>query len=301
MEGVTSEGLAWAREGVLAAVSDKDPSGAVRMFDLESGANYTLRARESVGSIPAGDASSRDPASRRLTCVARDGDSGALAVGSRDGRVTVFRRVGGSDEDERRNRAGGEKKNVRANDASNDASSASRKPSRRGDRLEKDADAEDEDSEPSDEGSEGSSDENETAISEETSDERAWRRSATTHVPNATRVTALRFASKSSRVLSALVETNSASSPSVSSDEHPTRRGSATSVSGTTRQTEHLAAHVLARVRLADKVRHGVSLAHLTETEVLVESALGAFPPRAFRSGAGQILGADVAGDFLLV
>ena len=44
-----------------------------------------------------------------------------------------------------------------------------------------------------------------------------------------------------------------------------------------------------------------MSLAHLTETEVLVESAVGAFPPRAFRSGAGQILGADVAGDFLLV
>ena len=312
VEGVTSEGLAWAREGVLAAVSDKDPSGAVRMFDLESGANYALRARESASDAPgpAGDASSRDPASRRLTCVARDGDSGALAVGSRDGRVTVFRRVGGSDEDARR-RAGGEKKKVPANDT--DASSASRKPSRRGDSrgygrarwsrggLEKDADAEDEDSESSDEGSSGSSDENERTKTE-SSDERAWCRSATTHVPGATRVTALRFAeAKSSRVLSALVETNSASSPSVSSDEHPTRRGSATSVSGTTRQTEHLAAHVLARVRLADKVRHGVSLAHLTETEVLVESALGAFPPRAFRSGAGQILGADVAGDFLLV
>ena len=299
VEGVTAEGLAWAREGVLAAVSDKDPSGAVRMFDLESGANYALRARES-SEVPAGDASSRDPASRRLTCVARDGDSGALAVGSRDGRVTVFRRVGGSDEDERRRARGGEKKKVHANDAEFSASSASRKPSRRGDRLEKDADAEDEDSEPSDEGSEGSSDENETAISEETSDERAWRRSATTHVPNATRVTALRFASKSSRVLSALV-VDGASSPSVSSDD--ARRGSGTN-SGTNsakNQTHRLAAHVLARVRLADKTRHGVSLAHLTETEVLVESAVGAFPPRAFRSGAGQILGADVAGDFLLV
>ena len=81
VEGVTAEGLAWAREGVLAAVSDKDPSGAVRMFDLESGANYALRARES----------SEVPAETRLRETRRrggrrawrgDGDSGALAAGS---------------------------------------------------------------------------------------------------------------------------------------------------------------------------------------------------------------------------
>ena len=137
VEGVTAEGLAWAREGVLAAVSDKDPSGAVRMFDLESGANYTLRARgERVGRA----GSRRRRVFARPGVAAADvrgaptGTRGALAVGSRDGRVTVFRRVGGSDEDERRNRAGGEKKKVHANDASS-ASSASRKPSRRGDRL----------------------------------------------------------------------------------------------------------------------------------------------------------------------
>ena len=106
VEGVTSEGLVWAREGVLAAVSDKDPSGAVRMFDLDSGANYSLRAWDSehVGGddktrLVTSQDSSRDPASRRLTCVARDDATGAIGVGSRDGRVAVFRRVGGFDED----------------------------------------------------------------------------------------------------------------------------------------------------------------------------------------------------------
>lgn len=142
VEGVTSEGLVWAREGVLAAVSDKDPSGAVRMFDLESGANYSLRAWDSEH-VSGGDKtrlvtsqdSSRDFASRRLTCVARDDATGGLAVGSRDGRVAVFRRVGGFDEDERR-RTGTtrdtDKQTTKSSDASRRAGS-SRRSRRRGD------------------------------------------------------------------------------------------------------------------------------------------------------------------------
>ena len=56
--GDTAEGLAWAipwRPWTRGA-SDKR-CGAVRKFDLESGANYTLRARESASDAPgrAGD------------------------------------------------------------------------------------------------------------------------------------------------------------------------------------------------------------------------------------------------------
>ena len=342
VEGVAAEGLAWASEGVLAAVSDKDPSGAVRMFDLESGANCLVRAWDGEPN-ERGGTPSRDPTSRRLTCVARDADSGALAVGSRDGRVAVFRRAsrsfeedeigggipfGGDETGERvrqsddarrarrrsavrgtnEKRTTGRRRRTSANGASPEASSSAET-----DSSDADADAATNASASSDE------------LSRPGLDERAWRRSATTRVPGATRVVALRFAPRSSRVLSALaadsrdgaaraaartahegqkwlVERSSALG--VPDDERKSASSSVTNASAQEASNpvpRNLTAHVLARVRLADKVRDGVSLAHLSGDEVLVESAAGAFAPRAFRSGAGQILGADVAGDALLV
>jgi hypothetical protein len=223
VEGVTSEGLVWAREGVLAAVSDKDPSGAVRMFDLESGANYSLRAWDSEH-VSGGDKtrlvtsqdSSRDPASRRLTCVARDDATGGLAVGSRDGRVAVFRRVGGFDEDERR-RTGTtrdtDKQTTKSSDASRRAGSSRR--ARRRD-VARETSARDDEATSDEATSDASSDADDandafsarTSSNDDDRDERAWRRSATTRLVSSSatsHVVALRFASKSSRVLSALV------------------------------------------------------------------------------------------------
>ena len=187
----------------------------------------------------------------------------------------MFRRVGGSDEDERRNRAGGEKETYTRTTRLR-VFRVHFKPSRRGDRLEKDAEPE-----AVSRAFRRENDENETDT-KETSDERAWRRSATTHVPNASRVTALRFASKSSRVLRA----RSSSIGRVvavrrASDDAPRVR---VGDFGLWRLIwTRLAAHVLARVRLADKTRHGVSLAHHRNRGF--RSAVGAFPPRAFAVG----------------
>ena len=330
VEGVTSEGLVWAREGVLAAVSDKDPSGAVRMFDLDSGANYSLRAWDSEH-VSGGDDktrlvtsqdSSRDPASRRLTCVARDDATGAIGVGSRDGRVAVFRRVGGFDEDERR-RTGTtrdtDKQTTKSSDASRRAGSSRR--SRRRDVARDDEATSDE---ATSDASSDADDANDafsarTSSNDDDRDERAWRRSATTRLVSSSatsHVVALRFASKSSRVLSALVADDKEGAFSKSRTAHDKqKRDGGVSVFGDGGGEENgksacwksvlcLSAHVLANVRLADKVRDGVSLAHLAGDELVVESAVGLFPPRAFQSGKsanGQILGADVAGDFLLI
>ena len=78
----------WAAPGTLAVVNERDPSCAVRVFDLDSGENYTLLPPQAPRTGVAAD-----PSGRRLTCLSRDAAADVLACGQRDGRVTLFRRV----------------------------------------------------------------------------------------------------------------------------------------------------------------------------------------------------------------
>lgn len=78
----------WAAPGTLAVVNERDPSCAVRVFDLDSGENYTLLPPQASRTGVAAD-----PSGRRLTCLSRDAAADVLACGQRDGRVTLFRRV----------------------------------------------------------------------------------------------------------------------------------------------------------------------------------------------------------------
>ena len=79
-------------------VNDRDPSCAVRVFDLNTGDNYALvpPARRKTAGLPSASAPARDadPSGRRLTCVCYDAASRVLACGQRDGRVTMFRHTG---------------------------------------------------------------------------------------------------------------------------------------------------------------------------------------------------------------
>ena len=67
--------LAWTEPGVLAVVNDRDPSCAVRMFDLNNGDNYVLvpPARRKSQGLPKGsdgrDTAGGDPTGRRLSCL----------------------------------------------------------------------------------------------------------------------------------------------------------------------------------------------------------------------------------------
>ncbi len=90
--------VAWTQPGVLAVVNDRDPSCAVRVFDLNTGDNYALvpPARRKTSGLPSASMPTRDadPSGRRLTCVCYDSTSRVLACGQRDGRVTMFRHTG---------------------------------------------------------------------------------------------------------------------------------------------------------------------------------------------------------------
>jgi len=90
--------VAWTQPGVLAVVNDRDPSCAVRVFDLNTGDNYALvpPARRKTAGLPSASMPTRDadPSGRRLTCVCYDSASRVLACGQRDGRVTMFRHTG---------------------------------------------------------------------------------------------------------------------------------------------------------------------------------------------------------------
>ena len=79
-------------------VNDRDPSCAVRMFDLNKGDNYVLvpPARRKSQGLPKGDGrdtAGGDPTGRRLSCLCYDADAKTLACGQRDGRVVMFRRT----------------------------------------------------------------------------------------------------------------------------------------------------------------------------------------------------------------
>ena len=76
--------------------NERDPSCSVRVFDLRSGENYALSAKEDPANAAADDSDSRQ--GRRLACVAYDADSTTLACGRRDGRVVLFRRTDAEDE-----------------------------------------------------------------------------------------------------------------------------------------------------------------------------------------------------------
>ena len=86
----------WAGRGALAVTNERDPSCSVRVFDLRSGENYALSAKEDPANAAADDSDSRQ--GRRLACVAYDADSTTLACGRRDGRVILFRRTDAEDE-----------------------------------------------------------------------------------------------------------------------------------------------------------------------------------------------------------
>ena len=86
----------WAGRGALAVTNERDPSCSVRVFDLRSGENYALSAKEDPANAAADDSDSRQ--GRRLACVAYDADSTTLACGRRDGRVVLFRRTDAEDE-----------------------------------------------------------------------------------------------------------------------------------------------------------------------------------------------------------
>ena len=86
----------WAGRGALAVTNERDPSCSVRVFDLRSGENYALSAKEDPVNAAADDSDSRQ--GRRLACVAYDADSTTLACGRRDGRVVLFRRTDAEDE-----------------------------------------------------------------------------------------------------------------------------------------------------------------------------------------------------------
>ena len=66
-------------------VNDRDPSCAVRVFDLNTGDNYALvpPARRKTAGLPSASAPARDadPSGRRLTCVCYD--CGVEGVGVR--------------------------------------------------------------------------------------------------------------------------------------------------------------------------------------------------------------------------
>ena len=88
--------LTWTEPGVLAVVNDRDPSCAVRVFDLNTGDNYVLvppARRKSQGLPKSAESAAADPTGRRLSCLCYDADAKTLACGQRDGRVVMFRRT----------------------------------------------------------------------------------------------------------------------------------------------------------------------------------------------------------------
>ena len=75
-------------------VNDRDPSCAVRVFDLNTGDNYVLvppARRKSQGLPKSAESAAADPTGRRLSCLCYDADAKTLACGQRDGRVVMFR------------------------------------------------------------------------------------------------------------------------------------------------------------------------------------------------------------------
>lgn len=84
-EGATK--VVWATPGTLAVCNEKDPSCAVRMFNLTNGVNYALTPPQH------GDGGG-DPSGRRLTCAAYNAGTAVLACGQKDGHVTMFRFLG---------------------------------------------------------------------------------------------------------------------------------------------------------------------------------------------------------------
>jgi len=90
-----SEGAAtvvWATPGCLAVSNEKDPSCAVRMFDLGSGENFALVP--SIDRPADGGGSQADPAGRRVSCLAFNHATTVLACGQKDGHVTMWRYLG---------------------------------------------------------------------------------------------------------------------------------------------------------------------------------------------------------------
>jgi hypothetical protein len=89
-----SEGAAkvvWATPGTLAVCNEKDPSCAVRMFNLGTGENYALLPPPPAAASAQGGG---DPSGRRLTCLAYNSGTAVLACGQKDGHVTMFRFLG---------------------------------------------------------------------------------------------------------------------------------------------------------------------------------------------------------------
>lgn len=92
--------VVWATPGTLAVCNEKDPSCAVRMFNLATGENYALlpsqqgRADGGGAGSPTPQGGPQDPSGWRITCLAFNDKMSVLACGQRGGHVTLFRHLG---------------------------------------------------------------------------------------------------------------------------------------------------------------------------------------------------------------
>ena len=311
----SGENVVWAEKNILAVVSENDPSCSVRMFDLNDGSNYFLRPFSKLEDDTA-DATKtgnlhpgreRVP-SMRLTCVTRDWVTGALACGSKNGTVTVFKPSSGevdkktkstSNNTSKENMSpnGSFQKRGRRADVSPVSPSMKEKPEGTAEGV-KPADTNNRDALLTD----SDTDDDEGGIKKK-DPESLWRLAATTETDVS--IAALRFApGMGSRVLVALVDTDRNSTLHAKQKMDLQKMDISNESSkkeSDTRIKNYQSTLLLSKVKLADKIREHVSLAQIASDTVLVESTYGQFDPRAFRSSLGQILGADCTEQALLI